>query len=425
MEPTLTGRADIVVAGGGPAGVAAAIAAARMGADVTLVERYGFLGGMATAGFIFPFMSHYAGDRPVIAGIWGELLDALARYLYGYKASTHIAGIRHFCFDVEGVKQIWLRLCLAAGVKLRLHTYISDALQEDDRVTGIVTHSKSGREELSAAVVIDATGDGDVAARAGVPCVIGRTQDGLVMPMSLHFRMAGVDMQRMPAREEINALYARDKAAGLLTNPRENVLWFDTPHPDQVHFNTTRLLKFLGTDRDDLTAAEIAGQQQVQEMVAWLTATVPGFERAWLLMTGAQVGVRETRRIIGEHVITEEELINLTHYPDAIALSAYPVDIHNPAGSGTIIKEVPFGACYTIPYRAMVPRQIEGLLVAGRPISATHEAHAATRIQPVAAATGQAAGTAAVLALREGVPLRQLNTDRLRAALRAQGALVD
>jgi hypothetical protein len=424
MEPTFTSHADIVVAGGGPAGVAAAIAAARMSADVTLVERYGFLGGMSTAGFVFPFMSHYAGDRPVIAGIWGEMLDRLAQYPYGYKAGTHIAGIRHFCFDLEGVKQIWLRMCLDAGVKLKLHTFITDAMLDGNRVTGIITHSKSGREELSGALVIDATGDGDMAARAGAPFEIGRTEDGLVMPMSMHFRMAGVDMRRMPPREEINALYKRDKDAGLITNPRENVLWFDTPHPDQLHFNTTRLLRFLGTDRDDITAAEIEGQRQVKEMVGWLTAVVPGFERAWLLMTGTQVGVRETRRIVGEHVITEEELVNLTKFPDAIALSAYPVDIHNPAGAGTIMKEVPFGEYYTIPYRAMVPLQIEGLLVAGRPISSTHEAHSATRIQPVAAATGQAAGVAAILALREDVSFREINTDSLRESLRAQGAMV-
>jgi len=425
MEPTFSSQADIIVAGGGPAGVAAAIAAARLGADVTLVERYGFLGGMGTAGFVFPFMSHYAGDRPVIAGIWGDLLERLAKYPFGYKAGTHIAGIRHFGFDVEGLKHIWLRMCLEAGVKLRLHTFITDAMLDGDRVAGIVTHSKSGREELSGKLVIDATGDGDVAARAGAPFEMGRKEDGLVMPMSLHFRMAGVDMRRMPPREEINALYKRDKDAGLIANPRENVLWFDTPHPDQVHFNTTRLLKFLGTDRDDLTAAEIEGQRQVREMVGWLTTTVPGFESAWLLMTGTQVGVRETRRIVGEHVITEEELVNLTKYPDAIACSAYPVDIHNPAGAGTIMKEVPFGEYYTIPYRAMVPQQIDGLLVAGRPISSTHEAHSATRIQPVAAATGEAAGVAAVQALREGVSFREVNTDQLRDSLRAQGVMID
>ncbi len=424
MEPTFTSHADIVVAGGGPAGASAAIAAARLGAKVVLVERYGFLGGMSTAGFVFPFMTHYAGDRPVIAGLWSELLDRLSHYPYGYKASTHL-GLRHFCFDVEGVKQAWLAMCLEAGVQLQLHTFITDALLDGTRVAGLITHSKSGREDLHAAVVIDCTGDGDVASRSGAPCEIGRKTDGLVMPMSLHFRMGGVAMQRMPTREEINALYARDKAAGLITNPRENVLWFDTPHPDQVHFNTTRLLKFLGTDRDDLTAAEIEGQHQVREMVAWLTATVPGFELAYLLATGVQVGVRETRRIIGEYVVTEEELLNLTHFPDAIALSAYPVDIHNPAGAGTVMKHLPFGAYYTLPYRALVPQRVDGLLVAGRPISTTHEAHSATRIQPVASATGQAAGAAAALALQASIPARDIDTEHLRETLRGMGALVD
>ncbi|HEY3379741.1 MAG TPA: FAD-dependent oxidoreductase [Armatimonadota bacterium] len=424
MEPFSTAAADIVVAGGGPAGVGAAIAAARLGADVVLVERYGFLGGMSTAGYVFPFMSHYAGDRPVIAGIWGEMIERLSREPYGFKASTHLGG-RHFCFDAEGLKQVWLTMCLEAGVRLALHTWIADVMLEQAQVTGLITHSKSGREELRARLVIDATGDGDIAARAGAPYEIGRPADGLMQPMSLHFRLGNVEMARMPTREQINVLYARDKAAGLITNPRENLLWFDTTYPDQVHFNTTRIVKVDGTKRDDLTAAEIEGRRQTHELVGWITRTIPGFERAYLLATAPQVGVRETRRIIGEHMVTEAELLSLTKFPDAIALSAYPVDIHNPAGTGTIIKEVPYGEYYSIPYRALLPLQCEGLLVAGRPISTTHEAHAATRIQAVASATGQAAGTAAVHALKAGVAVRAVDTGAVRDALRAQGALVD
>jgi glycine/D-amino acid oxidase-like deaminating enzyme len=424
MEPMSTAQADIVVAGGGPAGIAAAIAAARMGADVVLVERYGFLGGMPTAGFVFPFMTHYAGDRPVIRGIWGETLARLEQYPHGFKPSTHL-GMRHFCFDVEGLKQIWLEMCLDAGVRLNLHTWISDTMTDGNQVTGIVTHSKSGREDLTAQVVIDATGDGDVAARAGSPFAIGRQQDGLMQPMTLHFRLANVDMRRMPTREEINVLYERDRKAGHITNPRENLLWFDTTYPDQVHFNTTRIVKVDGTSRDDLTAAEIEGRRQTHELVGWITRTVPGFEQAYLLSTAPQVGIRESRRILGEHVVTEEELLNLTKFPDAIALSAYPVDIHNPAGTGTVMKHLPYGEYYSIPYRALVPRETEKLLVAGRPISTTHEAHAATRIQAVASATGQAAGIAAVLALRDRIPVREVPTDTLRAALRLQGAMVE
>ena len=424
MEPIFQTHADLVIAGGGPAGVAAAIAAARQGADVALVERYGFLGGMSTAGFVFPFMTHYAGDRPIIKGIWGEMIARLEQYPHGFKPSTHL-GMRHFCYDVEGLKQIWLDMCREAGVRLLLHTWMGDAMMDGNRITGIITHSKSGREELHAKLVIDATGDGDVAARAGAPFEIGRKEDGLMQPMSLHFRMANVEMQRMPTREEINILYARDHQAGLITNPRENLLWFDTTYPDQVHFNTTRIVKVDGTSRDDLTAAEIEGRRQTQELVGWMVRTVPGFENAYLLMTAPQVGIRESRRIMGEHLITEEELLNLTKYPDAIALGAYPVDIHNPAGTGTIMKHLPFGAYYSIPYRALLPQRINGLLVAGRPISTTHEAHAATRIQPIANATGQAAGTAAALALKEGKSFRDVDTEVLRESLRQQGALVD
>ncbi len=273
-------------------------------------------------------------------------------------------------------------------------------------------------------MVIDCTGDGDVAARAGAPYALGRTADGLMQPMSLHFRLANVDVKRMPTRNEINYLYSRDRNSGLFSNPRENLLWFDTSYADQIHFNTTRAVKMDGTNRDDLTTAEIAGRRQTQEMVDWIVRTVPGFEAAYLLATAAQVGIRETRRIIGEHVVTEEELLGQTKFTDAIALSAYPIDIHNPTGAGTVIKHLPYGAYYTIPYRALLPLQMENLLVAGRPISTTHEAHAATRIQPVASATGQAAGAAAVIALHHGVSLRALDIALLRETLRSHGAIV-
>lgn len=424
MEPSFDTAADLAVAGGGPAGVSAAIAAGRLGLDVTLIERYGFLGGMATAGYVFPFMTWYAGVRPIIRGIWEEMIVRLQRSRHGFKQSTHL-GMRHFCFDAESLKQIWLDMCLEAGVKLRLHTWVSDVLLEGAHISGIVTHSKTGREVVRVKMVIDGTGDGDVAARAGAPFELGRSADGLMQPMSLHFRVAGVDMRRMPTREEINHLYARAKMAGQITNPRENLLWFDTSYPDQVHFNATRVVAVDGTNRDDLTAAEIEGRRQVQEILGWITGAVPGFEQAYLLATAPQVGVRESRRIMGEHLITEQELLDLTKFHDAIALGAYPVDIHNPAGIGTIMKHLPYGDYYSIPYRALIPCKIQNLLVAGRPISATHEAHAAVRIQAIASATGQAAGTAAALALQGDGCTRSVHPDTLRTALRVQGALVE
>lgn len=424
MEPFSTLETDIVVAGGGPAGVAAAISAARGGAKVILIERYGFLGGMATAGYVFPFMTHYAGDRPVIGGIWQEMIDALRNYPHGFKESTHL-GLRHFCFDVEGLKQIWLDFCREAGVTLQLHSWISDVIMSDYQLQGVITHSKSGCQHVKAKIIIDATGDGDVAARAGAPYESGRSSDGRMQPLSLHYRMANVDVSRMPTRSEINLLYATDKAAGLFNNPRENLLWFDTNYPDQIHFNSTRIINMDGTNRDDLTAAELEGRRQMMEQVQWLRSRIPGFEKSFLLTSAAQVGVRESRRIIGEHMITEAELLSEIKFPDAIAFSAYPVDIHNPTGSGTVIKQLPYGAFYSIPFRALLPRGIKQLLVAGRPISATHEAHAATRIQAVASATGQAAGIAATIAWQQNISPEEIKYTELRAELMRQGAIVE
>jgi glycine/D-amino acid oxidase-like deaminating enzyme len=413
----------VVIAGGGPAGAAAAIAAARAGAQAILVERYGFLGGMATAALVHPWMPYYAGDRPIIGGVFGEIVQRL-KARNAYKDSRHFASIHH-CFDPEQLKLVLQQLALEAGVKLLLHSLVVGARVEGGQVTGLFLESKSGRELLEGEVIVDATGDGDVAFFAGAEHEKGRPGDGLMQPMSLNFRMGGVEVARMPSREEMNALYEQGKQEGLINNPRENLLWFDTTRPDEIHFNTTRVVMADGTNRDDLTRAELESRRQTDELVSFLRARVPGFERSYLLTTGPQVGVRETRRILGEYVMTAEDVLEARKFPDQIAFGCYPIDIHNPAGTGTEIRTLKPGEFYGIPYRCLVPRRLEGLLVAGRPISTTHEAHAATRVQVIAYATGHAAGVAAALAASQGLPPRQVNVSEVQALLRRQGAILD
>jgi hypothetical protein len=414
---------SLTVIGAGPAGCAGAIAAARLGREVLLIERYGFPGGMATTALVHPWMSYFAGDRPIIAGVFAEVVRAL-KARGGFKDSEHF-GNRHHCFDPEILKQELMAMLQSAGVKLLFHTFVTGVETTGGRITSLQLASKSGLETISPQLVIDASGDGDIGAWAGAPFEKGRPEDGLMQPMTLHFRMAGVDWKQVPSREAMNQLYLAAKASGEIDCPRENLLWFDTTIPDQIHFNTTRVTRVDGTSKQDLTRGEIESRRQVQEIVAFLQKRVPGFERAYLSQTGAQIGVRETRRILGEYVLTGEDVLAGRKFPDAIALGCYPIDVHNPAGEGTVLKYLPPGEFYAIPYRCLLPRSIDNLLVAGRPISTTHEAHASTRVQVICYATGQAAGVAAALAAEQNRPPREVPVREIQQALGKQGALLE
>jgi len=408
---------DVIVAGGGTAGIAAAVAAARNGADTILIERYGFLGGTMTAGLVNPFMTFHAGKEQIIKGIFQEIIDRL-KDTGGYDEKTK-------AFDSEIMKLVLDQMIKEADVKLLLHTYITDALvTKENIIKGIEAYNKSGRQVVLGKVIIDATGDGDVAVMAGAPYEKGREEDGLTQPMTLNFRMGGVDVERMPSREKINKLFEEAKAKGEIKIPRENVLYFPTTRRGEIHFNTTRIVKVDGTKADDLTYAEIEGRRQMAELIKFLKEKVPGFENAYLLMSAVQVGVRETRRIIGEYVLTGEDVIKARKFSDVIARGSYPIDIHSPTGEGTVIKRLPPGESYDIPYRCIVPKKVENLLIAGRCISCTHEAQAAIRVIPIVVAIGQAAGTAAALAAKLHASLREMNVPLLQEALKKQGAIL-
>lgn len=405
---------DVVVVGGGTAGVAAAVAAGRNGSNTLLVERYGFLGGTMTAGLVNPFMTFHAGKEQIIHGIFQEIIDRLKR-LEGYDEKTK-------AFDVEAMKIVADQMLEEAGVKLMLHTCAIGVLMQENVLRGIEIHNKSGRSIVLGKVIVDATGDGDIAVMAGAPYEKGREEDGLTQPMTLNFRMGGVETDKMPSREEINRLFNEAKNKGEISIPRENVLWFHTTRKGEIHFNTTRVIKVDGTRVEDLTFAEVEARRQMMELVAFLKKNVPGFEKAYLLMSATQIGVRETRRIIGEYVMTGEDILKARKFTDVIARGSYPIDIHNPTGEGTVIKSPPPGSSYDIPYRSLVPKNVENLLVAGRCISTTHEAQAAIRVIPIVVAIGQAAGTAAALAAKLNISPRKLNVQLLQKTLREQGA---
>jgi len=439
-------EADVLVTGGGPAGLAAAIAAARNGARTLLVERYGFLGGNLTAGLVGPCMTSYSldGRTQLIKGIFEEMIlrmETLGAAMHPSKvqAGSEYSGFIVYGhdkvtpFSPEAVKQVAMDMCLEAGVVLRLHTFVVDALVDGGALTGIVVASKSGLEALRATAAVDCSGDGDVAAYAGVPFEIGRQSDGLTQPMTLFFRVAGVDDERVKEYVRTHpddyrpfaSLVQQARQRGEFPIPRRGIGLYRTLETGVWRINTTRIQHRLGTSVTDLTQAEIEGRHQVQSLLRFFRGYLPGFERSELLDTATQVGVRETRRIAGEYTLTLEDLVEGKQFEDVIALAGYPVDIHSPTDDGGGSSEQWHTAnIYEIPYRSLVPQSIDGLLVAGRCISATHEALGAVRVMPPAFAMGQAAGTAAALAVERGIPPRRVSVPELQRLLVEQGAYI-
>lgn len=412
-------EAEVIVIGGGPAGVCAAVAAAEEGADTLLVERYGFLGGMATAGLVNPFMSYWAGKEQVNAGAFQRMIDWFEK-LGGWSHIPH----SKTAFDPEVAKLALDLMVQEAGVRVLLHSFLLDGERDGAALTRAVAAGKSGLQGLKAQVFVDASGDADLAARAGAQFELGRPEDGFCQPMTMNFRMAGVDEARMPDRAGITELYLAAKERGDIVNPRENCLWFFTTRPGEIHFNTTRVVKLDATKTEDLTTAELDARRQVREMVRFLTTEVPGFESAYLSAVPTQIGIRESRRVVGDYVLTVDDVLTARKFEDGIARGSYPVDIHNPAGTGTIMQSLPPGEAYDIPYRCLCPVGFDNLLIAGRPISSDHAAHSSHRVMPIAACNGEAAGVAAAQCVRGKHDIRGVDVQALRARLKERGASI-
>ena len=447
-QALLAGETDVLVVGGGPGGLGAAIAAADAGASVVLAERYGFLGGNATAALVMPLMSfhtqvptpekkgattllptdHGPGEA-VVNGVLGRLLERLVST--GGAIPPSLATGYVVPFDPEWFKLIALELLDEAGVQFVFHAFASGVLGTR-RVEGAVFETKSGPLAIRARVTIDCSGDGDVAVQAGAPSEVGRA-DGLVQPMTLMFRVVEFQRANFEAYVTQNPkqwrgvhglwdLVREATQAGQLRLPREDILFFATPHEEEVSVNSTRVTRVLGTDVWDLSFAEWASRRQMRQIAEFLRRYVPGFEESYVAQSGVQVGVRETRRVLGDYQLTADDVLAARKFDDAIARGAYPIDIHSPTGSGTVLKRLPPGEAYDIPLRSLMPRSTEGLIVAGRCISGTHEAHSSYRVMPIVMATGQAAGACAALAARRGVMPREVAVGEVQRELVRQGA---
>ena len=411
---------DLIVVGGGFAGVAAAMEAARHGRKVLLVDKYNCLGGTACGGLVMPFMPYSTreegNDRPLTGDLFLEIVDGL-RELGGLTENRKR-------FDEEILKLVLQRMCLKYGVELLFNTTVIGAGVKDGKVLSLSAWGKSRAMTLTADAFIDATGDAELSVLAGAGYQVGREEDGLCQPMTLSFRVGGVDIPTAREhRQELNEKYLRWQAEGKITNPRENVLLFGTCHDTVYHFNTTRVVKLDPTDPVEVTQAEIIAREQVFEMMA-LLKTIPGYEKAFLQSTGLQIGIRESRMVEGLYKLTVEDLKGLARFPDAIAVANYDIDIHNPEGAGTSHYYFKPGDWYEIPYRCLVPKGFTNLLVAGRCISSTHEAQASYRIMPYCAELGQAAGAAVAVAQKNGTDLPNVDIQKVQTILRTEKFMI-
>jgi glycine/D-amino acid oxidase-like deaminating enzyme len=413
---------DVVVVGGGPAGQAAAVAAARAGAEVTLLERYGYLGGLASGGMVLVLDDMCAEREVSVGGLALEIIDRMQRIgacvappldecfrndpdvrsrwvRWGFEelyARTKPKPIVYSAsFDPEGWKQASQEMALEAGVRLRLHSWFARALVEDGVVRGAIVETKAGRQAILGRVVIDATGDGDVFGSAGAPSVHGS------YIMTLVHRLADVDTEAAIQfeRDDPAASQQLDREVKRLLGGSWDMWWLLTPRPGVVWCNCPHIAGYDGLNPEHLTHIELEGRRRFMKVIEFVRAHLPGFQRAYILDAAPQVGVRQTRLLDGEYVVTKDDLVERRNFPDVVAR----------------------GRDYYTPYRSLIPKRLDGLLVAGRCYSATSEAQRISREIPPLMVMGEAAGTAAALSLESGVAPRQVDVTVLQKRLIAQG----
>jgi hypothetical protein len=414
---------DVLVVGGGMSGCSSAVAAARGGARTLLVERYGFLGGTATAAMVGCICGLYTcgPDSSQTQLIYGQAQDVIVRL---EKVEAGFKYRHRYQLDHEVLKLVLDEWLLEAGVQLLFQTFVVKSLVEDNRVTGVIVENKGGRAAILARIVIDASGDGDVAAKAGAPWEKGDAQGQLQAPTYV-FYMGGVDVDRAMAisEPEIKECQKAAMDRGEFSFPRVSGSYSPAPKPGTVHVNMTRTPGVDGTDPESLTQGHLEGRRQIVEYISFLRKYISGFEKSYLDAIAPQLGVRETRRILGEYVLTRDDVLGARHFEDAICRSSWPIEDHA-VGLDTVRIHLPGDDYYQVPYRCLVPRNIENLLLSGRCISATHDAQASVRVMGPGLAVGQAAGTAAVLALEVGLPPGRISIPGLQERLRSAGALI-
>jgi ribulose 1,5-bisphosphate synthetase/thiazole synthase len=426
IELPLLDQAEVIVVGSGSAGCTAAIAAARTGADTLLVERYGFLGGTSTLVLdtFYGFYTPASNDARVVGGIAWEVVERLRSYeMLLLRPSSYGAG-QAVTYDPTTLKVVWEEMALAAGVRLRLHTLVVDVLMEGDSITGLVVASKRGLGLITAQRFVDASGDADVVFHSGSAYEAAGSDGQPAQSLTTTFRLGNVDTEQA-ANVKRDVLVKLMKAANLSGDyrlPREEGSVHRTPQRGVIATNMTRVAYVDGTDPHELTKAEVEGRKQALEYTRFLRQQVPGYEQAYLMNFSTQIGIRETRRVYGDYRLTREDVLSARQFPDAVAQCGAPIEDHH-AGNNTRWEYVPNGATYDIPYGCLLPQGLDNVLIAGRCLSADHDAHASVRSMGQCMAMGQASGTAAALSLQAKQNPRHLSLQTLQERLRQDGAL--
>ncbi|MCQ2453804.1 MAG: FAD-dependent oxidoreductase [Clostridia bacterium] len=427
MEFVKTYQYDVVVTGGGPAGIGAAVAAARTGAKTALLERSGLLGGMLTLGQVQPILGAVSSGT-----IYDEIVDLVSRGHEDCPPLTTYIG-REVHVDAEECKGRLMQFVAENGVDIFLQTPVFDVLKEGDKVTGVIAGSGEGPVVFMAKTVVDTTGDGYTAVRAGCAFDMGR-DDGGCQPTTIEFLIdnidescaiccgGGSDPVQLPDGRRYSEVCKAACASGELPENVSIVRLHRTFYPGERNVNATQANGFNTLTAEGVLGAELLLRSQIDKILVFLRKNVPGYEHCRARSSGSVVGVRETRRIRGLSQVKDIDVETGTRSPEvAVHKAWFLIDIHNPKGSGQAEKYSHPCQPYDIPYGALVPCGVDGILVGGRCISGTHRAHASYRVMAICLATGQAAGTAAALCAKEGVQPRELPVSRLQEALKAQG----
>lgn len=445
-------QTELVVIGCGMAGTMAAVAAARLGRKVIALEEMAFPGGSMTAMGTGPMMTFHAGEQQVIRGLAQEMVDRLIKGEFSPGHTVDSTGYTYTVtpFSAEGMKLVLEQMLLEAGVTVLYHTAVTGVTVLNGRAAEISCYACGQSFRIQARLMIDATGDADALVQAGVPCVTGRPQDGKNQPMTMNYRVSGVDIaairRHMAEHPELFPFLAPKAGiernavrlsfsgfqdimregirSGELTVDRDIVLCFENDHPGEVIVNMSRVLGEDPLDPLSLSRAEAEGRRQVQVLFRFMKKHIPGFENTLLLTSGPNIGIRSSRRMVGVYTLTAEDILSCQAFSDAVACFGYPIDIHSADGVETDSRFLQEGAYYTIPYRCLINTAVPNMMAAGRNISCTYEAQASTRLSPCCAAIGQAAGTAAAIALESGLLPTGIDPDALRRQLLADNAFL-
>ena len=409
---------DVIVVGSGPSGVSAAVMAGRNGAKTLLIEKCGRVGGISTSGM----MSHFTGSCG--SKLFYEILDRAAEKNYFKNA------VEKKYIDPEFLTVTYLEMLEEANVKVLLYTDFCDVIMDGNRVIGVICHSKSGFEAFRASVIIDGSGDGDVAYKCGAEYLKGRESDGKMQPATLMFKVGGVDMERAVFPGTFETLVPTEKGElqaltkEILPHPAGHVLLYTSTIPGIVTCNMTNVTDIDGTSAEDMTRAEIVCRKQIPAILNFLREYVPGYENCYVIGSASLIGIRETRHFKGIKTLTEQEIADAVQHDDAVVFDAYfNFDVHNVNGAG--LDET---GCqhkfeqkngYTIPYGCMVPEKIDGLLLSGRNISGTHMAHSNFRAMPICVGIGEACGVAAALAVKQGKALRDVSPSDVQKVVKS------